>query len=341
MVAEIAIILTCIALFFVQMVDVWHRYFNEETLIAIKEESRDSLQMPTLTICPKNAYKTLPTNSSPALIKANGYKAEDIFLNLDYLQNSSKYVITETPARFYVMCQTVTFIHEQKDQDYSFLFQLSTDTDYELYPGEPGEEFWHSLGIVVYDFVSVPILANSSKGIGSLDVIIRKEVTHQLSSKSTTKCQEGVTAEDFAGCSAEELSRRFLKMGNCTSYLHQDIDPKDKLPLCQTPEEHFVTVELLIRLLKDIVASNHCKRICARSKFITTTIEYNENVIPFGKYWLAVFYGSFNVEHKYEKYVYDFGTALVAVGGSMGLFLGLSCQSIALSMLDLVKKRCN
>ena len=56
---------------------------------------------------------------------------------------------------------------------------------------------------------------------------------------------------------------------------------------------------------------------------------------------LAYFYGSLSMEMKTEKLVYDFGNALVAVGGSMGLFLGFSCLSIAWTVLEFVYKKCN
>ena len=55
-----------------------------------------------------------------------------------------------------------------------------------------------------------------------------------------------------------------------------------------------------------------------------------------GYYIIWAFYSSLHVETKNENYVFDFDSALVAVGGSLGLFLGWSCQSFAMSFIDLI-----
>lgn len=47
-----------------------------------------------------------------------------------------------------------------------------------------------------------------------------------------------------------------------------------------------------------------------------------------------IYYMSLYVEEKIEKYLYGFDTALVSLGGSMGLFLGWSCRSILMKMID-------
>ena len=52
-----------------------------------------------------------------------------------------------------------------------------------------------------------------------------------------------------------------------------------------------------------------------------------------------IWYGHFNVEIKEEHCLYDFMSALVAIGGYMGLFLGFSCQSIPLGLIDILESR--
>ena len=58
-----------------------------------------------------------------------------------------------------------------------------------------------------------------------------------------------------------------------------------------------------------------------------------------GYYIIWAFYTSLHVETKKESYVFDFDSALVAVGGSLGLFLGWSCQSIVSSWIDYISDK--
>ena len=58
-----------------------------------------------------------------------------------------------------------------------------------------------------------------------------------------------------------------------------------------------------------------------------------------GYYIIWMFYSDLYVIEKIETYTFDFDTALVAVGGSMGLFLGWSCNSIVLWCIDVLYQR--
>ena len=58
-----------------------------------------------------------------------------------------------------------------------------------------------------------------------------------------------------------------------------------------------------------------------------------------GYYILWMFYTDLYVIEKIETYIYDFDTALVAVGGSMTLFLGWSCSSIVLCLIELMHEK--
>ena len=53
-----------------------------------------------------------------------------------------------------------------------------------------------------------------------------------------------------------------------------------------------------------------------------------------GYYIIWAFYTSLHVEEKIETFQLDFNSALVAVGGSVGLFLGWSCNSIVGSFIE-------
>jgi hypothetical protein len=58
------------------------------------------------------------------------------------------------------------------------------------------------------------------------------------------------------------------------------------------------------------------------------------------QFYLALAYSTLNVEQKTETLVYDFGTMLTAAGGNLGLFLGFSCLTFLLDIIDKFGKCC-
>ena len=55
-----------------------------------------------------------------------------------------------------------------------------------------------------------------------------------------------------------------------------------------------------------------------------------------GYFIIWSFYSSLYVNEKVETYIFDFDSALVAVGGSLGLFLGWSIKSMVLSLAEYI-----
>jgi hypothetical protein len=45
-------------------------------------------------------------------------------------------------------------------------------------------------------------------------------------------------------------------------------------------------------------------------------------------------YDTFNIEEHIESLVYDASSFLVSVGGNLGLFLGVSCLSVLLALIN-------
>ena len=68
--------------------------------------------------------------------------------------------------------------------------------------------------------------------------------------------------------------------------------------------------------------------------------EPNGSVAHYKFYYLYLVYSTLTVKVLKEEHVYDFATALVAIGGSMGLLLGYSCNSLFSSLLDLIEHYC-
>ena len=60
-----------------------------------------------------------------------------------------------------------------------------------------------------------------------------------------------------------------------------------------------------------------------------------------GYYIIWAFYSTLNVNEKIETYVFDFTSALVAVGGSLGLFVGWSIFSMVSTLIDFINLHVN
>ncbi len=89
-----------------------------------------------------------------------------------------------------------------------------------------------------------------------------------------------------------------------------------------------------------LTSRNHCSKSCNeysyKTEFTTyeSTGDYPEYNMEPGYLNMFIFFENLVVEIKTEEYVYGFGTAIAAVGGSMGLFLGTSCYSLVSGFLD-------
>ena len=59
-----------------------------------------------------------------------------------------------------------------------------------------------------------------------------------------------------------------------------------------------------------------------------------------GYFFIWSFYSSLYVDERVETYVFDFNTALISVGGSLGLFLGWSIKSMVLSLAEYINNFC-
>ena len=88
-----------------------------------------------------------------------------------------------------------------------------------------------------------------------------------------------------------------------------------------------------------------CGTVCSRIIYASELNYLSERVLAkelkvYGQGYCIIwaFYSSLYVNEKIETYVFDFDTALVAVGGSLGLFLGWSCHSMIMGFIEIVYK---
>ncbi len=126
-----------------------------------------------------------------------------------------------------------------------------------------------------------------------------------------------------------------------------------KLAECQSREEAVKTYKVYRSLLKKYKGKPE-ELGCAYSCFTRT---YNAKWIDFHKnsvieddevyedeflghqYQLIFSYQSFTIEERVETLVDDLGSFLTSIGGNLGLFLGFSCFSLLVSLIEKLKSK--
>ncbi len=95
----------------------------------------------------------------------------------------------------------------------------------------------------------------------------------------------------------------------------------------------------------EVAFHEKCPDECSETFYENKIMNYDSNgdadnsILDRGAdyYGVYAYYGSMKIVIKTEEYVYGFGAAIVAVGGSMGLFLGTSCYSLCSSFIDFMQ----
>jgi hypothetical protein len=101
------------------------------------------------------------------------------------------------------------------------------------------------------------------------------------------------------------------------------------LEYCNNKEDGLAINGLIYELAQKTQKNGLCGSVCSRKIYSSALNYLSERVLSkelkvYGKGYCIIwaFYSSLYVNEKIETYVFDFDTALVAVGGSLGLFLG-------------------
>ena len=113
------------------------------------------------------------------------------------------------------------------------------------------------------------------------------------------------------------------------------------LKYCDNKDDALAIDDLIYTLAQNTHINDLCGSVCNRSIYSSTPNYLPERVLGkelkvYGEGYFIVwaFYSSLYVNERIETYVFGFDTALVAVGGSLGLFLGWSCHTIIMALLE-------
>lgn len=116
---------------------------------------------------------------------------------------------------------------------------------------------------------------------------------------------------------------------------------------CSTKDEALEIDATIYNVAQENLAKDICGKICSFTKYNHKLSLLAKNVLSKeikeygdGYFFIWSFYSSLYVEETVETFVFDFNTALISVGGSLGLFLGWSIKSMVLSLAEYINNFC-
>lgn len=343
-------ILTYIVVLFCLVLCIWEftiivkKAIAQESFQAINELQFDELLPPTITLCPGEAWKSSGPFLNDDHFKRSTFTAEEIFhpKTLEALRNESLFIFKEQYASYYGLCFVLQKLTPEKISDYSFQIVINSSMDYSYYLHEPFENEWLFMSVYPYEVPVYHIDANNDDGIGAADIIYNKNIVRKIPGKAG--CHDK-TLKEVIDCWKDELARSLEKAAiNCKvpalRFTRFDIS---HLNDCDTKDKALEVDGIIYKVAQDNLAKDICGKICSFTKYEHKTASLANNVLSkelkvYGDGYFIIwsFYSSLYVNEKVETYIFDFDSALVAVGGSLGLFLGWSIKSMVLSLAEYI-----
>ena len=167
-----------------------------------------------------------------------------------------------------------------------------------------------------------------------------------------SNCTETLITKDYISCIRKVFKERLEDLGilcKAPFMIFTDLDTS-KLKFCSTPESTKEVEKNAYDIIIAIYQEQVCGLPCTQTSYdyevslqSAKTVAYDPHIAQDERdyFIIWIYYTSLKVEEKIEKYLYGPDTALVAIGGSMGLFLGWSCNSILIKIIEFLStKKC-
>lgn len=339
-----SVLAACICLFLLELIAIARKSIGKESFRTVSELHFETLLPPSITLCTGPAWKKSGPFLSQKAFENSTYTWDEIFhpITLTALRNESLFKIQTQYASYYGLCFVIQKLNPEKVSDYSFQIVVTDKMDYNYYLHEPYENEYLLESVYPYEIEMVYFGSSMGANIGAIDIIYRKEITQKLSGKNG--CQD-ISIEEFVGCIRTSLQRSLenstikckIPLFDYTTYI------TDNLEYCTTKEDALAVETLVYELAQKNHASYVCGSICMRSTYPSVINPLSKRVLSkelqkYGDGYLIIwaFYSSLNVEEKIETYVFDFNSAIIAVGGSLGLFVGWSLYSMITTFIDYI-----
>ena len=181
-------------------------------------------------------------------------------------------------------------------------------------------------------------VTNSEMSAG--DVYIAKEIQTVMDRNGNCKVYD--SNETFSLCAKASMKKEITNIVNCTVAPFISVMPQD-LPYCSEEEAKVVMsqVQDLIWKHAQYPGLYGCPKSCDEVVYKSRVTNFHKFV--FGTktsdtYGLIIMFESDIVEVKSEVQRYTFTGVIAEIGGSMGLFLGLSCYTMISDVISLINR---
>ena len=155
----------------------------------------------------------------------------------------------------------------------------------------------------------------------------------------------------FVSCCKDSIRRNVITHIDCTlPSLEEFIDRPSNLTFCKDEESAskvFWDSSSYWDNFSSSTAEFGCPVPCSQISYKITFEFYHKNKWFYGDLLAAdtvevlalyLYFGTLDAEVRIDSLDYDLTSSLVVVGGNLGLFLGFSCLSVLLALVNLIVK---
>lgn len=201
---------------------------------------------------------------------------------------------------------------------------------------DKGEDLY--LQMTEYPHELSHVLIDKTEKYKGVDMIIRKSMSKKIQGQGSDQCLD-VNSQEYANLISQKTVEYLGANVSCTTPYTAKILESKKLPKCSDHQSAMRNQSEVTKKFHKAILNTH--KICSISSYQSNEDYYNRNIetdLSASPPRLYVVYGSTIVEEKIEQYMYDPGTLLTSIGGNMGLFLGFSCLSCFLWLINFCKE---
>jgi hypothetical protein len=336
------------------MNNVWDKYSSgvvtSGTILKLHPENEKLL--PCLTVCTFSGFKSPNFYYSGLNYDDETYTLSEIFhdISIAKLNNSEMYQVKETRGFYFGKCYTICCLITFSAKSYSDILFLKKSLETTIFIHQKYEEFW----LEIFDLPQSVWIRHTEDSVQGIELSLTEKRKINLN-KDGDKCLMSYSESDseasfsFINCCRNQFWKSLAGKTNC-SLSGLELKPfVEKLPKCVKTEDIKHALSIYVEEIEDFYKNTEafgCLKPCVEITYDVAVKYYHRNVLfeldfealSTESFALTMTYKTTQVEESIERLTYDDADFLIYLGGNLGLFLGLSCLSTLLKLVDYLQK---